>query len=247
MNSPDDYWYVTQRAREADELSRAHIQRRGTGSGIGRPVIEGIYHPHLVDGPGTYPVDAGIEALGQTYLTAIAGFLAEVSLPRLDMAHKTLGPLAPPRFEAYGEDFNWSDAIFPHEPDWPKWGKNRGSGRVTIREFRLAVDPGEESSKDVSEAVQGAIGEWWRLAKAWIEILTSQDLEGADQFHWSTGSLHLLYRDDPSSAWRSEPGRVVAPSLLATRHGLRCEWPTIVGIPCCGLRPLPTARVAATP
>lgn len=92
MTSSDDYWYVSQRAREAHELSRAHIQRCGTDSGIGRPVIEGTYHPHLVDGPGTNPIDAGIEALGQTYLTAIAGFLAEVSLPRLDMAHKTSGP-----------------------------------------------------------------------------------------------------------------------------------------------------------
>lgn len=205
MTRLDDYWYTTKRAREADELWRAHNQRRDGRSG--RPLIEGIYHPHLVDGPGTHPVNAGTSALGQTYLTAIAGLLAEVSMPRLDLAYRRSGPLAPPKFEAYGEDFDWSGALFPSEPDWPKWGKNRGSGQVTIRDFRLAVDPGDTPAKDASEAVQEAIGDWWGLAKAWIEILTSQDLEGADRFHWSRGSLHLLYRDHADGDWNLKMGR----------------------------------------
>lgn len=205
MSYADDSWYLTKRTSEANELWRAHNQRREGSSG--RTLIEGIYHPHLVDGPGTFPIEAGTCALGQTYLTAIAGFLADVSMPRLDLAHERSGPLAPPKFEAYGENFDWSGALFPSEPDWPKWGKKEGSGRVAIRDFRLAVDPGDSSAKDVSEAVQAAIGDWWRLAKAWIEILTSQDLEGADRFHWSKGSLHLLYRDRPDSAWNPEPGR----------------------------------------
>lgn len=140
MSFPEDEWYMTKRAREANELWRAHNQRRDGGRGAA--LIEGIYHPHLVDGPGTFPIEAGTSALGQTYLTAIAGFLAEVSMPRLDLAHKRSGPLAPPRFDAYADDFDWSDAIFPGEPKWPKWGQNSGSGRVTVRDVRLAVDPG---------------------------------------------------------------------------------------------------------
>jgi len=203
MHSDED-WYLTKRALEADDLCRAHSQRRGSSS---RPLIEGIYHPHLVDGPGTLPIEASASALGQTYMTAIAGFMAEVSMPRLDLAYKRSGPLAPPKFDAYGEGFDWSEALFPSEPDWPKWGRNSGSGRVTIREFRLAVDPGDTRPRDASEAVQDAIGDWWRLAKAWIEIVTSQDLEGVDRFHWSTGSLDLLYRDDPDGAWSSDVGR----------------------------------------
>lgn len=55
--------------------------------------------------------------------------------------------------------------------------------------------------------MQEAIGGWWRLAKTWIEILTSQDLAGADRFHWSPGSLHLLYRDYPEDTWKHEMGR----------------------------------------
>lgn len=166
MMRPDD-WYMTKRASEADDLRNAHNQREDR---VGGPLIEGIYHPHLVDGPGTLPIETSISALGQTYLTAIAGFLAEVSMPRLDLAYKQSGPLAPPRFNAYGDDFDWSDAQFPSEPRLPKWGKNAGSGRVIIRDFRLAVDPGDTAPKDASRAVQGAIGDWWRLAKTWIEI-----------------------------------------------------------------------------
>ncbi|QNF94172.1 MULTISPECIES: hypothetical protein [Janibacter] len=217
MSFPDDPWYLTQRANDAEELTRAHNQRRENSSG--KTLIDGIYHPHLVDGPGTSPIEAGTGALGQTYLTAIAGFLTYVSMPRLDLAYERSGPLAPPKFEAYGEDFDWSGAHFPSEPDWPKWGRNLGSGRVAIRDFRLAVDPGDSAPKDASEAVQAAIGDWWRLAKVWIEILTSQDLEGADRFHWSTGSLHLLYRDRLGGAWTTE----------LRRSSLRQSWRPSMG------------------
>lgn len=203
MNSADDYWYMTKRASEASELWRAHNQR---GNSSSRPLIEGIYHPHLVDGPGTFPIEVESTTLGQTYLTAIAGFLAEVSMPRLDLAYKKSGPLAPPKFDAYNDDFDWSNALFPSEPDWPKWGRHQGVGRANIREFRLAVDPGDTLPQYASAAVQQAIGGWWRLAKAWIEILTSQDLEGADRFHWSAGSLSLLYREHPDGAWNSQRG-----------------------------------------
>lgn len=231
-----DYWYLTKRAQEAEALRSAH-HRRCEELGDNGHLIEGIYHPHLVDGPGTYPIQVEPSWLGDTYLTAIAGFLGEVSLPRRDLAHKGSGPLAPPKFDAYPEDMDWSDWMFPSEPEWSKWGRASGAGRAVVREFRIAIDPGDSPPAKASEAVHDAIGDWWRLVKEWTEILTSQDLQGADRFHWSDGSAHLLYRDSAADdrwaghiersslrhTWRPNMGFGASGHLSSAFHAAGCN------------------------
>ncbi len=43
----------------------------------------------------------------------------------------------------------------------------------------------------MASEVYESIGPWWRLARTWIELLSTQDLQGVDRFHWSSGSLDL--------------------------------------------------------
>jgi len=179
-------WYLTPQAREA-ESDRHRYNRRP----VGPMELEGVFHPHLPEGPGSYPIEVNREWLGQTYLSRIGDRYAEVSLPR-DHPVKVSDErgLAPPLFSTDPDD--WESWSFPAEPSRPKWGDSGGTrGRPRVRDLRLAIDTGADDPADVAREVHESIGPWWRLARTWIELLSIQDLQGADRFHWASGSLAL--------------------------------------------------------
>lgn len=161
---------------------------RGSGPHSALP-LEGIFHPHFPPQAMGLPVPD--DWLGQTTLTRIGGYNAEVTLPRLHLASEMNGSLAPPIFQSLGPDYDWSVHEFPSLRC--KWGE-RGDwspAGTFVRDFRIALDTGEDDPADVNREMRATIGDWWRRVKDWIELLSSRDLDHPDRFHWSDGSLQL--------------------------------------------------------
>jgi hypothetical protein len=229
-------WYLTKRAREADDLNRGYFRLRDDASDAAFD-IEGVFHPHLPGGPGSWPIEIPEYCLGQTYLTRIAGYYAELSLPRTHPTTSTDRNLVAPQFSMLSENHNWSQWSFPSEPEFPKWGRHGGGpgdgGDAIARDFRLAVASGGASPKDVAQDVHAAIGSWWRLVKAWLELLSGHDLEGLDRFYWSDGNLTLWdtagrHLSQPSGvfvrqAFRPSMGFGAVSAIAMAVHAAGCE------------------------
>lgn len=183
----DDQWFRELRKHPAEPLP-----------------LEGVYHPHLAG--NALGIAIPQEWLGQTCVTRIAGLRGEVTLPRLDVAREGAGLLAPPVFRTLDSSYDWSDWTFPSlHPG--KWGEHSRQDRLChVRDFRVAVEPGNTSPLQASRQVQEAIGAWWDRVKAWIEVLSSQDLEGPDRFHWSSGKMSL-WTETVDGTPRTYPGQ----------------------------------------
>src|SRR5829696_8522903 len=102
-------WYLTPQASEAERDLHRYSQRPP-----GPMELEGVFHPHLPEGPGSYPIEVNREWLGQTYLSRIGDRYAEVSLPR-EYAMKVSDErgLAPPLF--FNDPDDWESWSFPAE------------------------------------------------------------------------------------------------------------------------------------
>lgn len=181
------YWYMTDQALEAQALWRGFTDRDFT------PSLEGVFEPHLLDLAGSGLIETPTQHLGASFLTAIGGHLAEITLPRPPGASDGTA-LSAPQFSIIQEwiELNESDG---RKKRWGyltgSYGGQHDSG-ARVASFRVAVDTRDSNPHEAAVQVQQAIDGWWQLFKSWFELFSSKDLEGLDVFHWSEGTLHLF-------------------------------------------------------